>query len=164
MGVLTIRRAKLEDAAALSQIANGLSHFYMADAQLPVPTWLQQSFTEEGYRQRLAEPAFIHDVAVIDGHVAGFIATRNNDYLYNLFVAQAYHGQGIAKRLWQHVLQRWQQQAVQPATVSLRSSLFAVPVYSRFGFVKVGQVGEHEGVAFQPMALALKQSLTEERL
>ncbi|MFY0665521.1 MAG: GNAT family N-acetyltransferase [Natronospirillum sp.] len=34
---------------------------------------------------------------------------------------------------------------------TVRSSLFAVPVYERFGFVASGPVGTKDGISFQPM-------------
>jgi predicted GNAT family N-acyltransferase len=36
---------------------------------------------------------------------------------------------------------------------TLRSSLYAVPIYKRFGFSESGPVGTKDGISFQPMEL-----------
>lgn len=36
-------------------------------------------------------------------------------------------------------------------TTSVRSSIYAVPVYKRFGFLESGPAGSKDGVSFEPM-------------
>ena len=38
--------------------------------------------------------------------------------------------------------------------MSVRASLNAVPTYQRYGFVIDGEVGEYNGLVYQPLSLA----------
>ena len=49
-------------------------------------------------------------------------------------------------------------QAGNPGKFTVNSSLNAVPVYQRFGFVANGPVVQKHGIAFQPMLLQLGEN------
>lgn len=135
---------------ALRALVLSLARYYLAPGQTQLPEWLQATFTEEAFARRLVDKRFYHRVLLIDGELAGYIAlhTTENDrwHLYHLFVDARFQRQGIAKRLWQQALEE-----LGFSTCSLRSSLFAVPVYQRFGFVVNGELQEKDGLQFQPM-------------
>lgn len=140
-----------EQVPALRTLVLSLAHFYLASGQTQLPDWLQATFTEEAFARRLADTRFYHRVLVIDNVIAGYIALHTTDsdafHLYHLFVDARFQRQGVAKRLWQQALDE-----LGFTTCSLRSSLFAVSVYQRLGFVVSGEGQEKDGLRFQPMA------------
>lgn len=73
---------------------------------------------------------------------------KEASHLYHLFVSEVHQGNGIANALWQHIVK---QNRVEKYT--LRSSLYAVPVYKKWGFVETDTVREKDGIKFQAMAL-----------
>lgn len=135
---------------ALRALVLSLARYYLAPGQTQLPEWLQATFTEEAFARRLADKRFYHRVLLIDGELAGYIALHTTDsdtfHLYHLFVDARFQRQGVAKQLWQLALNE-----LGFSTCSLRSSLFAVPVYQRFGFVVNGELQEKDGLQFQPM-------------
>lgn len=80
-------------------------------------------------------------------NLSGIIATRNEgSHLALFFVDGKYHNQGIGKSLWNAVLA----ENTSP-TITVHSSLFAVEVYRKLGFIQTGDVQEDAGIQYVPM-------------
>ena len=79
---------------------------------------------------------------------------KAGNHLHHLFVDEAHQGKGIARYLWQEIMERCPSDEY-----SLRSSIFAIPVYKKFGFSESGDLSEKEGIQFQPMSLQMAESL-----
>jgi len=75
---------------------------------------------------------------------------KNKNHLYHLYVSNEYQGQGVARKLWEQAMSHCRNNIY-----TLRSSLYAVPVYKKFGFVEVGEAQEKNGIDFQEMELKL---------
>ncbi|MCH8529481.1 MAG: GNAT family N-acetyltransferase [Saccharospirillum sp.] len=84
----------------------------------------------------------------VDGSIVGYLAIKGGSHLYHLFVSEAHQGKGIAKQLWMAAIE-----GSPVKCFTLRSSLYAVPVYKRFGFEESGPAGLKDGISFQPMEL-----------
>lgn len=79
--------------------------------------------------------------------LVGIIATRNaGTHIALFFVDGNHHGQGIGRRLWNTVLA----ENTSPV-ITVHSSLYAVDVYKKFGFVVTGEIQEDEGIKYVPM-------------
>lgn len=79
--------------------------------------------------------------------LAGIIATRNGGtHLALFFVDGQYHRQGIGRCLWHAVLA----ENTSP-TISVHSSLYAVDIYKRLGFIITGEVQNDGGIQYVPM-------------
>lgn len=77
----------------------------------------------------------------------GIIATRNEgSHIALFFVDGEYHHQGIGRALWNAILN---EKEVKEITV--HSSLYAVDVYKKFGFVQTGDVQDENGIQYIPM-------------
>ncbi len=143
---MSIRAAGLTDAEDIRRLVMSLAHCYLPNGQAVLPEWFAATLTLAEFSKRLCEAAYANYVYEVAGKLVGYIASKDGCHLYHLFVAGEYQQQGIARRLWQYVLDR------SPCTsFTVRSSLNAVPVYRRFGFKNSGPVGEREGILFQPM-------------
>lgn len=143
---MAIRNASESDAEVISRLIASLAYYYCADTNADLPDWFANSITPQAVQQRIVDPAFDNYIYVEGDDIVGYIALQNDNHLYHLFVGEAQQGRGIARKLWQHVLQHSDSKKF-----TLRSSLYAVPVYERFGFRSVGPAGEKEGIGFQPM-------------
>jgi GNAT superfamily N-acetyltransferase len=148
-----IRPARPEDADTIADlIASVASRFVLHE----FPTRGQAAFlrdhTPDLIAQRI-EANFRFHVAESAGEIVGVVALRDGAHLYDLFVAEAFHGRGLGRALWE----RAKAEALangNPGEFSVSSSRYAVPVYERFGFVATGPVQERDGVQFVPMRLA----------
>ncbi len=80
------------------------------------------------------------------------VALRDNQHLFHLFVAPTYHGTGLARRLWE-VVRNAAVAKGNPGDFTVNSSLNAVVVYSKFGFIPTSEVKQMHGISFQPMAV-----------
>ncbi|MGN0634287.1 MAG: GNAT family N-acetyltransferase [Oscillospiraceae bacterium] len=77
----------------------------------------------------------------------GIIATRNEGAHVALFFVKGVHqGKGIGRNLWNVVLEENASE-----TVTVHSSLYAVPIYEKLGFVQTGDIQEDHGIKYIPM-------------
>jgi GNAT superfamily N-acetyltransferase len=150
---LTMRPARAGDAEAISALVTLLSRYFLADPERPEDAagFLAQ-LSPAACAERLSDPRFRHHVAEVDGALAGFVAIRDDGHLYHLFVAERFHGHGIATRLW-GIGSGEARARGNPGRFTVNSSLHAVPVYERFGFATAGTPQVQDGIAFLPMLL-----------
>lgn len=79
--------------------------------------------------------------------LTGIIATRNEgSHIALFFVKGIHHGKGIGRKLWNAVLEENISD-----TITVHSSLYAVPIYEKLGFVKTYGVQEADGIQYVPM-------------
>lgn len=79
--------------------------------------------------------------------MTGIIATRNEGrHIALFFVDGAYHNQGIGRSLWNTVLADNTEKSI-----TVNSSLYAVEVYKKLGFVITDEVQEDGGIQYVPM-------------
>ncbi|PKM17880.1 MAG: GNAT family N-acetyltransferase [Gammaproteobacteria bacterium HGW-Gammaproteobacteria-15] len=145
---MSIRTANSSDAPRLRSLVSDLSRFYLRDPDAPLPTWLASSLSEAEFLDRLSGNDYYNYVYELDGEVVAYISIKRPGHLYHLFVVELHQGQGIARLLWEHTAK-----LLDDCTYTVRSSLNAIPVYKRFGFVESASVGEKDGVLYQPMEL-----------
>lgn len=102
---------------------------------------------EEGY---IRSDRYDFVVAETGGQLAGCIAMRDRTHLFHLFVAPRFQRRGLARELWRRA-----QDIANPAgerlEFTVNSSLSAVPVYERLGFVQSSPPERRDGVAYVPM-------------
>ncbi len=145
---MLIRPAAPCDAQAIEYLVQSLSAYYLQDTHASLPAWFADTLTMPAFEQRLASADYNNYVCCKGDTIVAYLALKNGNHIYHLFVAKAHHGQGIARALWQHVLQP------HPAKrYTVRSSLFAVPIYQRFGFIVCEPVIVKDGIGYQPMQL-----------
>lgn len=147
---MDIRQATPIDARPISSLVKSLAHYYLDDADNDLPEWLANTLTEDAFLQRINSSEYNNFLCEQDGQVIGYGSMKKPNHLYHLFVAEAFQGKGISRKLWEQLIAEESN-----ATYTLRSSIFAIPVYERFGFKAVGERGTKDGVSFQPMAFEI---------
>jgi GNAT superfamily N-acetyltransferase len=146
---MLIRKAEFADIPAVRELVSTLSHYFQTEPADTLPPWFATTLSDAAFAQRFADSDYFNYVASMDGQLAGYIALKRGFHLHHLFVAPAFHRQGIAKSLWQHCLQQ-----LPIAHCTVRSSLYAVPVYRQLGFQIAGAPGARDGIQFQPMTFS----------
>ena len=148
----TIRFATPDDAPAISALIITLQPFltiapdgagaeqFMATIQ---PEVIAANLRAENYRYQLA---------LLADTLAGVVAVRDNTHLFNLYVAEAFHGQGLGRRLWEaardDALSRGN-----AGSFTVNASVYAEKMYRRWGFAPTAPVQEQHGLRFIPMRL-----------
>ncbi len=151
---LTIRRATLADAGAVSALINGVAHFCTLR---PDGTGAERFLTgigEAAIGTCIGAPEFAYFVGENGGRLVGVVALRAPSHLYHLFVAADAHGRGIGSQLWRHALAHLRLQG-KPEYVTVNSTVHAQPVYHHFGFRDTSTRIEQDGIAYIPMRLDL---------
>jgi len=96
-------------------------------------------------------------VAKVNDKIVGVIGYRDNSHINLLFVLEEYQYNGIAKALFNLVLQNCKDANTKRITVN--SSPYAHNVYLKFGFIDDGQMLEVDGIKFYPMYKELYMKL-----
>lgn len=145
---MSIRQATEADVIEVSGLVKSLAHFYLDEPENELPAWLSQTLTEKAFSERLSSSGYKNFVYEQNNKIIGYISLKKPNHIYHLFVLEQFQGKGISRLLWEHV-----KNSGQHASFTLRSSVYAVPIYKRFGFCESGKIGTKDGVSFQPMEL-----------
>ena len=145
----TIRTATLDDADAISRLVASLAHHVLEDPDAAAAQPFLATLTPAATAQRIASSDFRHCVAEDDSGVCGVIALRGGSHVYHLFVREDRHRRGIARALWTHA-----KALSGHDTFTVRSSLYAEPVYAALGFVREAPPRTDNGVSYVAMRCA----------
>jgi len=115
-----------------------------------------ESDAPEAILEHIANPRCRYLVAVVEGKVAGVLGIRDGRRVLHLFVAESLQRRGIASTLWDRA--RTELLAAADAVERVvNSSIYAVPVYERFGFEASGPRVVAGGVSYVPMQLTIRR-------
>jgi GNAT superfamily N-acetyltransferase len=149
-----IRPATPRDAEAISALIMRLSPTFTLHPDGQGAEKFFAGVTPEAIQEYLALPEYAYRVAEEEGALAGVVGVRGNSHLFHLFVDPAHQGRGLSRRLWKMAMDT-AIRAGNPGEFTVNSSLYAVPVYERYGFVPTGPRVEMHGIAFVPMKLVV---------
>lgn len=144
----TVRPATVADAPAISALIIGVSRFFIPEPGGGEAEAFLKSVTPEAIAGYIRDPRYLYITAFEDRTLTGVAALREGKHLFHLFVAPAFHRQGLAKELWEEIRKSAAPDALE---ITVNSTLCAVPVYKRFGFAVSGPRTEAAGIAFIPM-------------
>ncbi|MGN1101151.1 MAG: GNAT family N-acetyltransferase [Huintestinicola sp.] len=145
MKIKEIGRKKLNEALPL--IWDVFCKFEAAD----YPEYGRQAFRDA-----------IHDEEYLDSlkaygafegkELLGIIATsKSGSHIALFFVDGDHHGKGIGRLLWNRVLADNTCEVI-----DVHSSVFAVPIYKKLGFVQTDEIREENGIRYVPMKYHMK--------
>ena len=164
--VIDIRDYRRDDAASVGRLiadtfrAFNLSYASPADQELLLGPFRHARSPDAAHRQAIAEiiQAPMGWVAQDGDKIVGVLRGKTGR-LHSLFVDGSYHGQGIGRQL----VARFEQACLQQGAtaITLASSLYSVPFYTRLGYKK--STGVRSGPCFdgqefptQPMKKVLR--------
>jgi GNAT superfamily N-acetyltransferase len=99
-------------------------------------------------------------VALADELIAGVIEIRSNYHIALLFVKKECQRIGIAKKLLELAVNKCRQTKSNINAIEVNSSLFAVPIYEKLGFVATDTEQIVNEMKFTPMLLNLNYTGT----
>lgn len=136
----------MADATAISVLVTPLAR-YLRDPDTGTQAHaFDATLHPESFAERLADPEFAHYVAEDGSGVIGMIAMRDGTHIHHLFVQRTTHKRGIARALWTQALRQFGRREY-----TVNSSVIAVPVYEKFGFIAKLPPQTVKGVRFVPM-------------
>ena len=95
---------------------------------------------------------FVNDIIV------GMIAVKDFVHISLLFVDKQYHKQGIARKLFDHIIQICKEKNPSLKMITVNSSPYAVDVYHKLGFSNVSSEQVVDGIKFTPMELKIEKN------
>jgi len=138
-----IKEAQTLDALRLSQLAHELTPYIFEEE---VPQWFEEELSKESFEKRILSTEYDHFIYVQENKIVGFIAIKDKNRLFHLFVDSKYHKKGIAKALWHYIKEQYD-----VSNMSVNASLYAIKTYESFGFIANGEQSEYLGLTYQPM-------------
>lgn len=129
------------------EIENALSLVWKVFSEYEAPDYTQDGVNE--FYNSIHDENYLSTLSVYgaftDGELVGVIATRNEGkHIALFFVDGKYHRQGIGKKLFQ---------TVRTDKMTVNSSPYAVPIYTKLGFAVVNSEQLVNGLRFTPMKL-----------
>lgn len=147
-GVLSICKAQVSDASEIKDLVSSLSNFYLEEKNSSLPLWFSKTLEVSEFERRLSSDEFTNFVYLDNNAIIGYISIKSKSHLYHLFVDEKYQGRGVSKKLWNYVMSN-----LGSNHYTVRSSVYAVPVYKKFGFRESGPLESKDGISFQVMNL-----------
>ena len=147
---LVIRNAFPTDAQSISTLIRGKSRYCIINPSGEGAEHFFSTITPEAITGYVTSPNFIYLLGFISAEVAGVVGIRDRKHLYHLFVTSKFHRRGVGSALWAHAKTRALERGI-VESFTVNSTLFALPVYKRFGFKSQGTLVKENGVAFVPM-------------
>jgi GNAT superfamily N-acetyltransferase len=97
---MDLRRGTVADAGPIAALIASFQPELTVDPSGAGAEQYLASLSEQAEREYLESPQYFFIIAECGGTFAGFIAIRDNTRLFDLFVARAFHRNGLARRLW----------------------------------------------------------------
>ena len=145
---MNIRITEGSDLIKIRKLVLSQSSAYLINKFEALPEWLSNTLELKEFESRLKSNEYINFVYILNEHVVGYISIKNKKHIYHLFVASEHQNKGVAKALWKNV-----KTITNESKYTVRSSLYAIPVYESFGFKKVASVLRKDNVKYQDMEL-----------
>jgi len=106
--------------------------------------------TPQAMRERLAAKRSLF-IAKTGGVVVGVLEMKDPEHISLLFVDASYQRRGIAGLLFRFALENYVKAQGTQDKITVNSSLYAVEIYKRLGFIQLDDEREINGIRFVPM-------------
>ena len=147
-----IRFAAPADAEPISALLKELSAFFLSSPDDAHAVAYFAHTSPQRVRENIAARDRASLVAEVDGEFAGFISLKDWRHVVQFFVVPRFQKLGVGGALWSRALAEIRRQGP-PQDITVRASVFAVPIYGRFGFEITGERTTQKGLTFVPMVL-----------
>ena len=149
-GKTEIRRAEVADAPAISRLIYSTSVACCFTPEQPCPDWYEESVQPARIQELIGSGNMVWLVALQENSPVGVLAVSDRSHVKYFFVQPSCQKMGIGRQLWDYAARGgWLAD-----TLTVRSSLCAVPVYARLGFRAVEPPKIANGVYYQTMTSA----------
>ena len=135
--IVELVRRSFDEFIAPGYDEDGISHFY-------------EHITIEDLNAAIHDDRIVF-AAILDEQPVGVINVRDDTHIMWLYVEGRFHRRGIARQLVARVAREISVRTPAAEYVTLNSSPFAVPIYTRMGFSATGPETTENGMRFTPM-------------
>lgn len=142
-----VRHAKVSDALEIADLIRFTSISCCFSTDNPCPEWYLESIKLEEIATLLQDDYMDWAVVTQERALAGVLAIASKSHVKYFFVHPQFQRYGIGKLLWYFA----EQSGLLGPSLTVRSSLFAVPVYERLGFVATNATEKFKGMEYQTM-------------
>lgn len=142
---IQFREAEIQEVQAINDLVLEVFDKYIASGYSPAGQSTFRTYVN-ALLARLSEGISFCLVAILEGKIVGMIEVRNFNHISLLFVDDAYHKIGIAKKLVSSSIEKGK-----VIEIDVNSSPYAVNIYKRMGFQQLGEEQEKDGIRFIPM-------------
>ena len=142
-----IRKALVSDADEIAELIRFTSLACCFSTENPCPEWYLESIKVEQLTKLLHDDQMEWVLASHGKRLCGVLAIASKRNVKYFFVHPHFHGGGVGKMLWCYA----EQGGLLGPSLTVRSSLFAVPVYSKLGFVVSEPANQFKGMQYQNM-------------
>ncbi|HSG22800.1 MAG TPA: GNAT family N-acetyltransferase [Azonexus sp.] len=150
---LVLRKGEAADAHAISHLLMAASvRHVLPDFSVAGQEYYSAQLMPARIEAKLRQPeVFRFHLATLDDELLGVAAIKEIAHLYYLFSDNQHRRRGIARALWQRVLDE-AVAAGNPGEFNVNASRYAVAAYWRLGFLPLGPEAECNGIRYVPMA------------
>jgi GNAT superfamily N-acetyltransferase len=142
-----IRLALEADAFDIAELIYHTSVVCCFSAAQPCPKWYEESVQANQIVNLIKSKKMVWLVAIQGQKVAGVLAVSDKSHVKYFFVHPMFQKLGVGKSLWDVAMRR----GALGNSLTVRSSLFAVPVYQRLGFKAIEPPKTFNGIDYQTM-------------
>lgn len=143
----TIRLALEADVSDIAELIYSTSVACCFSPAQPCPKWYEESVQPSQISTQFKSEQMVWLVAVEEQKLAGVLAVTDKSHVKYFFVHPAFQKLGVGKKLWESAMDR----GALGNSITVRSSLFAVPVYQRLGFKAIEPPKSFNGMDYQTM-------------
>jgi len=142
-----IKSSEIIDLKELSNLVlNSFNKYVAPDYSQEGQNSFYGFFSEGKMLEKTLENGDFIFLAKEDNKTVGILTTRGKTHISLLFVDENYHGKGIAKKLFNTLLED-----TEPKKITVNSSPFAEKIYEKLGFCKTSEMQEKDGIKSVPM-------------
>ena len=149
---MSVRKARLTDAAALSVLVNKSAVLVRGDLDDQGRKLVDSASSSAEFSRRLIDPEYSIFCYEHEQDLIGIISMFQFEKIDQLFVDPGFFKRGIARQLWEQAHGECKSEN-ENGYYWVRSSSMAVPVYQNFGFSKVGTTQIKNGISHQFLEL-----------
>lgn len=143
----TIRLALEADVSDIAELIYFTSVACCFGPMQPCPKWYEESVQPSHIANLIKSEKMVWLVAIQEQKLAGVLAVSDKSHVKYFFVHPIFQKLGVGNKLWKSARDKG---ALSDA-MTVRSSLFAVPVYQRLGFKAVEPPKTFKGMDYQTM-------------
>ncbi|MBR0566888.1 GNAT family N-acetyltransferase [Azoarcus sp. L1K30] len=142
-----IRQAQEDDVSDVAELIYSTSVTCCFTPEQACPDWYRESVQPIQIAKLLKSEQMVWLVAALEQTLVGVLAVSDRSHVKYFFVHPAYQKLGIGKQLWHAALGS----GALGDMLTVRSSLFAVPVYESLGFTAIEPPKSFNGMHYQTM-------------
>jgi len=155
---MDIRLASSDDSESLSVLVLKASRC-VKEKDFTNEGWnfLKSTNTPEAFQKRFEASNYLCWVCEIDEEISGYLAMIDNQKIDHMFVLADHRRKGICKALWARATNHCEESG-DGDYFWVRSSSYAEPVYTSFGFRPSGERKSSNVISFQFMEYGKNES------